>query len=139
MRELTKSMMSFSWAMSLLGVRQMSCMLMPQSWGSTSSSLDSVTRCTEGQLGSVTQSLFRSGDNLQRGMVDLMFNMLTLGGWNGGGNALRQSMQWGADVMQRTAQAGVKMAQQTMSAGGPASPPTSPPGEPGWGPMPGGG
>src|SRR6185295_4804971 len=118
MRDLTKSMMSFSWAMSLFGLRQMTCMLMPQSGGSTSSSLDSVTRCTENQLGSVTQSMFRSGDNLQRGMVDLMFNMLSLGGWNGSGDALRRSVQWGTDVMQRTVQAGAGVAQQTMSAAG---------------------
>lgn len=137
MRELTKSMMSFSWAMSLFGLRQMTCMLMPQSWGSTSSSMDSVTRCTESQLGAVTQSLFRTGDNLQRGMVDMMFGMFGLGNWNGGGDVLQRSVQWGADVMQRTAQAGADVARQALNVAGAAGPQASTREEPGWGPMPG--
>jgi hypothetical protein len=98
MRELTKSMTSFSWAMSLFGLRQMATMLDPRSWGSTSSTFQAVTRCTEDQLGPTTQSLFRAGDNLQRGLVDLMFNLFTFGAWGsnrgqeGGG-----SRGWGGD------------------------------------------
>lgn len=141
MREITKSMMSLSWAMSLFGLRQMTCMLMPQSWRSASSSFDAVTRCTEDQFGSTTDSLFRAGDNLQRGLVDLMFSMFTFGlagrnGWGSGrrdrdcgdgcgsgrwdrdgGDTARRSGQWAADAAQRSAQAGADFVQRTAQAG----------------------
>ena len=138
MRDLTKSMMSFSWALSLFGLRQMTCMLTPQSWNGASSSFDHVTRSTEDHLGSVTRSLFRAGDNLQRGMVDLMFNMLSLGRANSGrtgGDPIRRSVQWGADVMDRSAEA----MRQAASGPGATAPGTTSrqPGETGWGPMPG--
>jgi hypothetical protein len=144
MREMTKSMMSFSWAMSLFGLRQMTCMLMPQSWRSATSSFDAVTRCTEDQFGSTTDSLFRAGDSLQRGLVDLMFSMFTLGlaGRNGngrdggygggrrdrdgsygsgrrdrdGGDMGRRSGEW-AEVTQRSADAGADFMQRSADAG----------------------
>lgn len=163
MRELTKSMMSFSWAMSLFGVRQMTCMLNPQSWGSTASTFENVTRSTEDQLGSTTQSIFRAGDSLQRGMVDMMFGLFSMGlpdsgsdrgrgddrGRRGGGrcgdtewrsgaggDALRRSVEWGADVVQQTAQAGADVVRQSVGATSPAPAPASQ-GDIGWGPMPG--
>lgn len=162
MREMTKSMMSFSWAMSLFGLRQMTCMLMPQSWRSASSSFDAVTRCTEDQLGSTTDSLFRAGDNLQRGLVDLMFSMFTFGmagrnGWGSGrrdrdgGDTARRSGQWaadaarrsanvgdaGADFVQRTAQAGADALRQSADAMDPRASYGMRREDVGWGPMPG--
>ena len=161
MRELTKSMTSLTWAMSLFGLRQMACLLDPRSWGSANSTFQAVTRCTEDHLGPSTQSLFRAGDNLQRGLVDLMFNLFTLGGWGadrsqgaggrsagayGGGDAFQRSVQWGADAMSRTAQAGADMMQDTAQAGADAlrqgmdvmgRPDTGQAGE-GWGPVTGG-
>lgn len=159
MREMTKSMMSFSWAMSLFGLRQMTCMLMPQSWRSATSSFDAVTRSTEDQLGSTTDSLFRAGDSLQRGLVDLMFGMFTLGlgGRNGsgngrrdrdGGDTARRSVQWAADVTERTAEAGADFVQRTAQAGADALRQSADAMEPrvsygtrqedvGWGPVPG--
>src|SRR6185295_6965483 len=157
MREMTKSVMSFSWAMSLFGLRQLTCLLMPQSWNSASSSFDSVTRSTEDQLGSVTDSVFRAGDNLQRGLVDLMFSFLSTGstGRNGkgrrgdGADAVRRSVQWGADVIQRSAEAGVDFVQRSAEAGADAlrqsvggtdakASPNLRPEDVGWGPVPGG-
>ncbi len=131
MRDLTKSMMSFSWALSLFGLRQMACMLTPQSWRGAGSSFDHVARSTEGQLDPVTQSIFRAGDNLQSGMVDLMFNMLGLGmGKEGPGDTLRRSAQWGADVVERSADS---IRQAAADAGGKGTPAS---GGTGWGPMP---
>ncbi|HEX6864316.1 MAG TPA: hypothetical protein VF414_15910 [Thermoanaerobaculia bacterium] len=164
MREMTKSMMSFSWAMSLFGLRQMTCMLMPQSWKSATSSFDAVTRSTEDQLGSTTDSLFRAGDNLQRGLVDLMFGMFTFGmagrnGWGGGrrdrddGGTARRPGQWAADAMRRSANAGdagdvgADFVQRTAQAGADALRQSADAIDPrasygggenvGWGPMPG--
>jgi hypothetical protein len=81
-RDLTKSMLSLSWAMSLFGLKQMASLFNPQS--NATSSFEAVTRSAEDQLGPVTRSTFRTGDNLQRGLVDLMFSFFTLGLWPGG-------------------------------------------------------
>ncbi|MFL6231817.1 MAG: hypothetical protein ACJ76N_01655 [Thermoanaerobaculia bacterium] len=65
--DLLKSMLGFSWAMSLLGVRSLANLADP---GRAASDLDAVTQAAEGQLGSGLQGVFRTGDQLQRGMVD---------------------------------------------------------------------
>jgi hypothetical protein len=138
MRDLTKSMMSFSWAMGLFGLRQMTSLLTPRGRDGASSSFDHVTRSTEDHLGSGARSIFRAGDNLQRGMVDLMFNMLGVTNGGRGGDVLRRSAQWGADVMDRSADAVRQAASDPRGAGAPApGPAAAPAGETGWGPMPG--
>jgi hypothetical protein len=82
MRELTKSLLSLSWAMSLFGLKQMASLFDPAS--NASSSFEAVTRCTEEQLGPSTRPVFRAGDSLQRGFVDLTFTLLTFGAWQPG-------------------------------------------------------
>lgn len=100
MRELTKSMISFSWAMSMYGMRQMAELMAPQGgWDRAAASLDAVTRAAADQLGSVTGRLFRAGDDLQRGMVDATFSMVDPG--QGPGEAVRQ----GTDALRRSASA----------------------------------
>src|SRR5215216_2480572 len=82
MREFTKSMMSYSWAMSLFGVQQMLNVLTPQGRQQThpaTSAFDNVTQAVEEDLNGVIKATFRAGDNIQRGLVDLTFNALTLG------------------------------------------------------------
>lgn len=81
MRELTKSMASFSWALSLFGLEQMSKLLTPGAESNSRPSLDTVTQLTERQLGSTMRSAFRTGDSLQRGMIDLMFGFLNPNAW----------------------------------------------------------
>lgn len=73
MRELTKALGSFSWAMSLFGARQMLDALQP---GRAAASFDAVTRETERQLDDTLRSTFRMGDQLQRSFVDLAFGMM---------------------------------------------------------------
>ncbi len=74
MRELTKSMISFSWAMSLFGIKQLANVLTPQK---AAGSFSAVTGATEGQFGELLKPMFRAGDALQRGMVDMTFGFLT--------------------------------------------------------------
>jgi hypothetical protein len=95
MRELTKSMLSLSWAMSLLGLKQVAGLFTPGA--NTAGSFETVTRSAEDQLGPVARSTFRTGDNLQRGLVDLAFSLFTFGLWQprgGRGNASRGG--WGS-------------------------------------------
>jgi hypothetical protein len=73
LRELTKSMLSFSWAMSLFGLKQMSSLLAPG--GTAASGFDAVRRSSEEHLGSAAGSAFRMGDELQRRMVDTAFGL----------------------------------------------------------------
>ena len=76
MREFTKSMVSFSWAMSMFGVQQMANLLKRpdpnQPRGPATEAFDGVTRATADQLGKTLQETFRAGDKFQRGMVDMM-------------------------------------------------------------------
>ncbi|MES1241640.1 MAG: hypothetical protein ABUT39_08470 [Acidobacteriota bacterium] len=65
--------------MSLFGLKQMADLFV--SGSNTTASFEAVTRCTEGQLGATTRSVFRTGDTLQRGFVDLTFMFLTFGLW----------------------------------------------------------
>jgi hypothetical protein len=79
-RELAKSVGSFSWALSLLGVQQV-FNLVRRPLGDNDSSaigLDSMTRVAEGQLGSTLRSAFEAGEQMQRSVVDLAFGVLTL-------------------------------------------------------------
>jgi hypothetical protein len=76
MREFTKSMMSYTWAMSLFGVQQMANALRPSK---ATESFDNVTKATRDEFGEALRATFRAGDNLQRGLVDLTFNVFTLG------------------------------------------------------------
>ena len=129
MREWTKSMISFSWAMSLYGLRQIANALSPEGWSSAPASLDALTCSTEQQLGSATQSLFRTGDDVQRCAVDLAFDMLALGDGDLAGlmrrgvEAARGTALTGAAVV-RQAAAGVQKTATSIALGS------------GWGPVP---
>ena len=82
MRELTKSVISYAWSSSLFGLQEMAKFLTPQGWlqtGQAARSFNNIAKATTEQMGSIAQSSFRVGDNLQRGTVDLMFSLFTLG------------------------------------------------------------
>lgn len=119
MRDLTKSIASFSWAMSLFGARQLANLFRPSE---AAESFDAVTQATERQLGDVLRSAFQMGDRIQRGMVDITFGLMGMSGL--------EADRWAgaaADAMGRAADAagsGLRGA-----SWGPAQ-------ETGWGPMP---
>jgi len=74
MREFTKSIFSFSWAMSLFGVQQTTNLLSP---AKAAKAFDSVTEATEGQFTDVLKTTFNAGDKLQRSAIDLTLGMFT--------------------------------------------------------------
>ncbi len=76
MRELARSMASFSWAMSLFGVEQMTNLMSPRR---AVKAFGAVTRTAEEALGPGLRSAFRAGDRLQQAMVDLSFSFVGLG------------------------------------------------------------
>jgi len=88
MRELTKSMFSYTWAMSLFGVQQMVNMLtFEQSNGGskTTKAFEDVTDATAETFDGSLKSAFRAGDQLQRGVIDLIFGGLMGCGCNASG------------------------------------------------------
>lgn len=74
MRDFTKSMFSFSWAMSLFSVQQALNLMSPSR---ATKAFDNVTGATREQFDDVLQATFRTGDNLQRGVVDMMLGAFT--------------------------------------------------------------
>jgi hypothetical protein len=99
-RDLTKSLLSFSWAMSLFGVNQLTNTLIPQTPSQpthrAATAFNTVTQATEEQLGSTLKGVFKAGDQLQKGMVDLMFGVLSLETFNPS-----QMMRMTSDMMRQ--------------------------------------
>jgi hypothetical protein len=79
MRDLIKSMLSFSWGMSLFGVKQLGNLVPPldpsQPQNKPVTAFDAVTHATEGQLDGAIEA-FQAGDRLQRDLVDMIFSIL---------------------------------------------------------------
>lgn len=76
MRELAGSLLSFGWAMSLFGANQLVNLMDPQK---AERSFNAVTQVTRDQVGEALRPAFQVGENLQRGAVDLMFRIVSLG------------------------------------------------------------
>lgn len=77
LRELTRSMMSFTWGLSVFGLAQAGNLLSP---GRAVAALDEVTRSAREQLGPLTRPFFDLGNNVQRSFVDLTFRAFGLSG-----------------------------------------------------------
>ena len=125
-RDLTKSLLSFSWAMSLFGVEQLTNTFIPQKPSQpnhrVTTAFNAVTQTTEEQLSGVLKGVFNAGDQLQRGMVDLAFSFLSLEAFNPS-----QIMRITSDMMRQTTGA--------FGQGFQSGPSTSQP-QAGWGPIP---
>jgi hypothetical protein len=146
MREITKAMTSYTWAMSMFWTQQMVNLLGlggAGSWNRSARGFTKVTEATTAEMGETMRAVFRSGDTLQRGLVDVFLAPLSFMNGNGsngnGGNAAARdeppaggpvdaSRVWTAGDSRNSSQAGT----------GPASQPPAPPStDPslGWGPM----
>jgi hypothetical protein len=72
--------------MSLFGVQQGTNLLTPQSPNkpihTTTAALNTLTQRTEEQLGDALKGVFRAGDQLQKGVVEVAFSFFTLEAFN---------------------------------------------------------
>jgi hypothetical protein len=87
MREFTKSIVRYTWAMSLFGVQQAFNLVTPQGQCQdhpATNAFNSVAGAARQELGNTLASTYRAGDNLQRGLVDATFSVFTLGIFNRG-------------------------------------------------------
>lgn len=75
MREFTKSAVSFSWALSLLGVDQAMNLVRPGQ-KSKGNVFDPITQVAVNQLDDSMRAMYRFGDNLQTRMCDMAFSWM---------------------------------------------------------------
>ena len=77
MRDLAKAIISSSWAVSLLGLKQAASLFAQsdkqQAKQEVSDSFDPVINTVLRQLDSSLQGIFRAGDGIQKGLVDVAF------------------------------------------------------------------
>ncbi|HYL05415.1 MAG TPA: hypothetical protein VE075_05215 [Thermoanaerobaculia bacterium] len=81
MREITKSLTSFSWALSLFGVQQVVNFVqrpLPAADHPAARELGTAARAGEQQLGGTFERVFKAGDQVQRSAVDLAFGLVSL-------------------------------------------------------------
>src|SRR6202047_1237767 len=80
MREFTKNLFSFSWALSLFGLKQAGNLLNPQQVlkgaPDASKAFDSVTGSVVDQFGKTLRQTFDAGDKVSGEIVDLVFGVL---------------------------------------------------------------
>jgi len=83
-REIIKSMISFSLAVPLLGVKQITSLLSHKDPGKAgrdvASTLDAVTQTAQQRMGGRIEGLYRGGDIVQRSVVDLIARSVGVGG-----------------------------------------------------------
>ena len=80
MKEFTKSLFSFGLAVSFFGLKQVENILLGSSERKgPAKSLDHVTAATTAELSGTLESTFRATDNLQRGIVGLVFGLIPFG------------------------------------------------------------
>lgn len=81
MRELTKSMVGFSWAVGLFGFQQLSRMMTSSAdpADATIAQLDDVSQAAQRHLTDQFAEQFRAGDQWQRRVVDVLFDAVSKG------------------------------------------------------------
>lgn len=104
MRETAKSMLRFSWALSVFGLEQVAKLLRESDSGHRGERIreafDTLSAATGEQLGGRTRNLYDAGDKLQAESVDLLFDMVRPGNWNPD-----KVMDRAADFAERSAEA----------------------------------
>ena len=117
MREFTKSMLSYTWAMTTFGMQQTLNLFSAPRRGEqhpATGAFNNAARATSEQMGDAMRATYRAGDNIQRGLVDLTFSVLTLGVFNqrggggdrgGGGRDARDWTRAASDIGRQTGEA----------------------------------
>lgn len=143
MREVAKSMLGFSWAVSLFGFQQLSKAMAPsadQSQPSTADEVNEVSRAVQSHLFGAAALQFRAGDEWQRRVVDVMFDAASMqsidprrlvealdprtllqnadprGMVESGITVIQQGLDNAVDVMKQTADRAIDTAKQAVSA-----------------------
>lgn len=88
MRDFSKAMLRFSWAMPLLGFQQLANLVRDptKSMDQIAATLDTMSRSAEQQFGEMAKTLFKSGDELQTQLVDSLLGSFGMGAAPGPGS-----------------------------------------------------
>jgi hypothetical protein len=147
MREFTKSMMSYTWALSVFSAQQVINLFAPgqgsEQTAKAKQAFDNITDATTGTFNQTLKNMFGAGDKLQQGMVDVL-----LGGLSSGSLDPSRWIQMGNDAIKQVADLGRRSvpsvtnvapnARQTAAPSESSTPGVSAaPQDVGWGPMPG--
>lgn len=93
MRDLARSMIRFSWAMTVLSARQAANLVTPrEGWNRSTESLDAVSHVAADQMGETMKSFYKAGDRLQSGMVDTASRLLR-GNWSEPGKTMNNAWE----------------------------------------------
>ncbi len=93
MRDLARSAIRFSWAMSVLSARQAANLVSPRDgWDRSADSFDVVSHAAVGQMGETMKGLYEAGDRFQSGMVDTMSRMFS-GSWANPGKMMNETWE----------------------------------------------
>lgn len=134
MRELTKSMARYGWAMSIFGLQQMVNLMSPNDGPrQATDSFNKVSGAAADTLSASLKSAYHAGDNVQNGMIDMFMNGLGAMDPNrwmqAGARAARQavnaSQQAAQGVANATGQAVRATADATAQAVSSVTPPTA--------------
>jgi len=141
MRELTKSLFSFSWAMSLFGIQQTANLMSPEK---VAKAFDSVSEAACEQFTDAVKTTFKAGDKLQRSALDLTMGGMTRDSANPNkwlrmasdaakqsAEAVNKSVQGVASTVRQAASTATDHDGSTASGATPAGSQRQ-----GWGPMP---
>jgi|SRR5579862_2171288 len=80
-RDLTKSAVSFSWALSLLGLKQAVNLVTPGRQQGGGDLFAPMTQVAVGQMNESMKGFYRCGESLQSRMVDMTFSLLNPMNW----------------------------------------------------------
>lgn len=80
MRELTKSVLRFSWAMPFFGAQQVINLALPSGANqeSVTRACDAVNTAAQREMGGAFRGLYEAGDQVQSGLIDTAFRFLPL-------------------------------------------------------------
>ncbi len=91
MRDLARSMIRFSWAMSVLGARQAANLVTPrEGWARSTESFDAVSHAAANHMGETMKGFYKAGDRLQSGMVDTL-SRVARGNWAEPGKTMNEA------------------------------------------------
>jgi len=100
MREFTKSFLRFSWAMTVLGVRQTG-RLMQGKKGRPAVALNEVSHTAESHLGRGLRPFYRAGEELQSGLVDAAADLAS-GKWSDPADGLSKGLRQSWEALDRS-------------------------------------
>ncbi len=93
MREVTESVLRFTWAMSLVGLRQATNILMPrQGWAKSTRELDAMSNAAAREMGETMRAFYRAGDRLQAGALDTAARLFS-SSWSEPGKLLNDTWE----------------------------------------------